>query len=284
MSTENESDDDDCEYCKKIASKTGGHPQDNPFFSAVLTPSAHQYNIVEKIKEANQLYSEDPAERQTQPKVKFKDNLVEFEPGDESAVEIMENISDNKSVEESEDDGYIDDEVAESISVIDERDEIQVNPERDVIGDKQYSQEEFENELGDDGNLDPSDIQEGGEGEEEGEEEGEDGTITEPAEKAHKSNSLRPRSSKVSPASESAVEESRKIRKLCCFFKETDEYKQKLPNYNGFNSNYGLSKDEIAKREVIQSKKQQVQMNRHIQQIEHEEFMASVNEEAFAKW
>lgn len=34
MSTENESDDDDCEYCKKIASKKGGHLKDNIFFSS----------------------------------------------------------------------------------------------------------------------------------------------------------------------------------------------------------------------------------------------------------
>lgn len=244
------------------------------FLFAVLTPSAHQYNIVEKIKEANQLYSEDPAERQTLPKVKFKDNLVEFEPGEESAVEIMENISDQKSVEESEDDGYIDEDVAESISVIDES---QVELEEEIVGTSKYSIEEFENELGDDGNLE-SDANEAS-----GENDGE-GADASAAEKAQKSSSLRPRSSKVSPASESAVEESRKIRKLCCFFKDTDEYKQKLPNYNGFNSNYGLSKNEIAKRETIQSKKLQVQRNRQMQQFEHQEFMASVNEEAFAKW
>lgn len=210
---------------------------------------------------------------------------MEFE-GDESAVEIMENISDNKSVEESEDDGYIEegDEVVESISVIDEKDEIQVDSDRDVVGEKQYSQEEFENELGEDGNLEGNDIEVGGEEGEQAEGEEGEGTDAVTAEVAHKSHSLRPRSSKVSPASESMVEESRKIRKLCCFFKETDEYKQSLPLYNGFNSNYGLSKDEIAKREVIQSKKQQVQRNRQMQQIEHEEFMASVNEEAFAKW
>lgn len=187
----------------------------------------------------------------------------------------MENISDHKSVNlESDDDGYIDDEVIESISVIDES---QLELEEEIVGDKQYSQEEFENELGDDVNLEPNDAETSGENIEEG-----DDAVA--AEVPQKSSSLRPRSSKVSPASESAVEESRKIRKLCCFFKETDEYKQKLPNYNGLNSNYGLSKDEIAKREVIQSRKQQVQRNRQMQQFEHEEFMASVNEEAFAKW
>lgn len=197
---------------------------------------------------------------------------MEFEPGEESAVEIMENISDHKSVEESEDDGYIDEEVAESITVIEE---IQV--EEEIVCDKQYSQEEFENELGNDGNHESNDN-------EAAEETDGEGSNTMAAEKAQKSSSIRPRSSKVGPASESMVEESRKVRKLCCFFKETDEYKQKLPNYNGLNSNYGLSKDEIAKREVIQSRKQQLQRNRQMQQFEHEEFMASVNEEAFAKW
>lgn len=183
----------------------------------------------------------------------------------------MQNISDQKSVE-SDDDGYIDDDVVESISVIDESQ----NELEEILGDKQYSQEEFEKELGNDGNLESNDIEANGENNEDAD--------AVAAEKPQKSNSLRPRSSKVSPASESAVEESRKIRKLCCFFKETDEYKQKLPNYNGLNSNYGLSKDEIAKREVIQSRKQQVQRNRQMQQFEHEEFKASINEEAFAKW
>lgn len=183
-----------------------------------------------------------------------------------------------KRGEESSDDGYIDDEVIESISVIEEKEETEEEPE-ELRDDKAYSKEEFDDE-----DEHAAADQNGSETIDEGELEAQaNGESSEKASK--KSQILRPRSSKVSPLLEKFPDvDGRKIRKLCCFYKETDEYKQKLPNYNGFNSNYGLSKDEIAKRELIQSKHKESQESRQMQQMAQEGYTASVNEEAFAKW
>lgn len=247
------------------------------FLFKVLTPSINQYNINDKIRQANELNIEENVERQSQPKVRFKDSLVEFEPEEEGeeSIEIMENFTDSKKTDESSDDGYIDEEVIDL--TVEEKEESE-NDER-MNNDKAYSKEDFDEE------------------DEETKLEANESTpqeaVTEAAEQhesdspdkaSNKSSVLRPRSSKVSPNVEKVSDDSRKIRKICCFYKDTDEYKQKLPNYNGFNSNYGLSKDEITKREFVQSKHKQFHQYKQMQQMEHEEFMASVNEEAFSKW
>lgn len=98
------------------------------FISKVLQPVSNQYNITDKIKEANQeLYKGEQHQRSSHPKVRFRDHqLVDFEP-DEESVELMErrasislstnssNITINSNIpkikeEESSDDGYIDEE------------------------------------------------------------------------------------------------------------------------------------------------------------------------------
>jgi hypothetical protein len=76
----------------------------------------------------------------------------------------------------------------------------------------------------------------------------------------------------------------RTTKKDCCQYKETDEYKNKLPRYNGLYSHYGLSKDELERRESKQLENCQLQFRRQSRQTEQKEFLAKTNEEAFAKW
>lgn len=53
---------------------------------------------------------------------------------------------------------------------------------------------------------------------------------------------------KVNPSN--SDEESRERKhKTCCQHKHSDEYIQKLPRYNGQNSVYGLSQEQLQKRE-----------------------------------
>lgn len=75
-----------------------------------------------------------------------------------------------------------------------------------------------------------------------------------------------------------------KRSKLCCSYKDSDEYKQTLPKYNGLISKYGLSKDERSRREHIQTKVHQKNQFRAELQREQKEIMDKVNEEAFSKW
>lgn len=76
----------------------------------------------------------------------------------------------------------------------------------------------------------------------------------------------------------------RRAKKECCHYKETDEYKQKLPKYNGFHSQYGFSKEELEKRDTQQLEHARTQYRRKSQHFEQKEFLAQTNEEAFRKW
>ena len=69
--------------------------------------------------------------------------------------------------------------------------------------------------------------------------------------------------------------------KLCC---KNNEYKQKLPKYNGFSSIYGLSKDELERRHFKQLRSIEIRQRRAAKKKEQKEYFAKINEEVFAKW
>ena len=193
-----------------------------------------------------------------------------------------------KHSDDSFDDGYIDDEVEittlieETVEIEDvsekiEQEDEKDNNEKETMQNEKYSKEDFHDESEDD--LAPS-------------EEAKEPIYTTSNEKLtkHKKASkpmiLRPKSSKVNPCGLSSEDgdQPKILRKTCCDYKGSDEYKQKLPKYNGFNSNYGLSKEEIEKREHTKLSQRQHKELRTIRQMEQKEFVSSLNEEAFSKW
>lgn len=245
-----------------------------------MQPVSNQYNITDKIIEANQqLYSAGESARKTQPKVRFRDQkLVDYES------EGMDSVGKDQ---ESSDDGYIDDELPEATTSIEEVVEIEdvcetieqlveasENVDKETLTVENYSQEDF-NEDEDD--VEASTLDDTLVGRTSIDTQIE--KLTKP-EKSMKQQILHTKPSKVTPSEF----DEKKSRKTCCQFKGTDEYKQKLPKYNGFNSHYGLSKEEIAKRELIHRKQSQYREFKHMQQAEQKEFLAGINEEAFAKW
>lgn len=268
----------------------------------VLQPVSNQYNISEKIKEANQqLYKSEHPQR-SQPKVRFRDHkLVDYEPEDGvDGIEIMErrrSSSSNRSFnikvvkdEESSDDGYIDDEVfdtsvderliIETIEIEEVCEEIEVlelndNNKRAIVNDMLESLDSEEAKYETDEFYKDDDTR--------------DATKStemkikrEPRELS--SSSKRIFRTKINPIGNVPVDERRTRTKKCCNYKETDEYKQKLPKYNGFYSHYGLSKDEIERREHKMLNNVEVKRRRSSQYIEKQENLAKNNEDAFAKW
>lgn len=258
-----------------------------------MQPVSNQYNITDKIIEANhQLYSdEDPVKRQSQPKVRFRDHkLVDYEPEDENDVNMDKKVN-AKVVETNEDefsdDGYIDEEAPEETKSIEEAteiedvceqiqdlDEIENNDKESSINEiyskEDFNEEDEERSLSDDTKADQSEATV---------------VVTKKPEKPQQKQTFRTKSSKVVPADDKSTQMGeQKERKLCCQFKESDEYKQTLPKYNGFNSNYGLSKEEIARREHVRLRQHRYKELKTIQQLEQKEMEASLNEQAFAKW
>jgi len=271
-----------------------------PTRTQVLQPVSNQYNISEKIKEANQqLYKSEHSQR-SQPKVRFRDHqLVDYEPEDENGIKIMErrrssqssNISfTKKEEEESSDDGYIDDDVFDPSTderLIIETIEIEeVCEEIEVLEISDNNNRAFENEFNE-----SLDIEEAKYEEDEFYKDDDIRDATKSTENIIKSESRETSSSskrkfctRIVPIGNIPVEERRARTKKCCEFKETDEYKQKLPKYNGFYSHYGLSKDEIERREEKLRKNVEVYRRRSSQHFEKQDNLAKANEEAFAKW
>jgi hypothetical protein len=310
-------------------------------FAAVLQPVPNQYNITEKIKEANQLlYKNEQQQRSSQPKVRFRDHqLVDYEPeeDDESSCQMMETkttsvVSSSNQIhlvtetqkkdEESSDDGYIDDEVieittdVETIEIEDVCEQIEVLellPENkkpnlssastlmassnlkaasnDKIEETNYERDEFHDDNNSlassmsvrpasssrmmqlqpsisSNNLHMND---------------DDSYDSDVKSKKHFS-TKKIFYSKINPMDDAEATLRKHSRKQCCQYKETDEYKQKLPKYNGLYSNYGLSKDEILRRELKQLENIELKQQWIHKRVKQKEHMAKNNEAAFAKW
>ncbi|XP_058835337.1 glutamic acid-rich protein [Topomyia yanbarensis] len=75
---------------------------------------------------------------------------------------------------------------------------------------------------------------------------------------------------------------SAKCQRKCCRFKKKID--DKLPYYNGFHSEYGLSKEELdAKNKRVEAKKKRF-YERYQKKVEQQQIKAQTNEEAFAAW
>ncbi|CAO1330453.1 unnamed protein product [Diamesa serratosioi] len=301
--SENDSEDDDCEY--------------------FLQPT-NQYNIIEKIKEANQeLYSVSVL-RASSPKVKFREKLVEFEPEfDEDGI-LMEKRSNSsnsshRKEEESSDDGYVEDtENNKNISInsniimkvlnVNSEDIEEVCEQLDVeleISEKEENSDATENV--------PEQLEDYLKNDDFNEEEPEEPEeISKSPELRRETSTIvrkccedrdrkpdvqkcfpkrvfsRSKSTKINPLSTDVSNDvtnlCRNKLKTCCKHKESDEYKQKLPKYNGAHSNYGLSLEEIAKRQRKEQKSIHIKQRKEEQQFEQKELLSKNNEEAFAKW
>jgi hypothetical protein len=233
---------------------------------SVLTPNVHQYNITEKIKEANSvLFSNENVQRKHSPKVKFRDHkLVDFEDDGESMeIQVQSSIVED----EVSDDGYSEEIVNESIEIEDvseqvQQDETEIEEEKEPIVEENYDKEAFHEEVEE---IPVENCEKPG---------------TAPEKTQPKTTVFRPKSSKVNPT----ITESRlERRKTCCDFKNSDEYKEKLPKYNGYSSNY-VSKEVFAKREFFRYKQLQCKQEKLEQQLEQKKLLAETNEEAFAQW
>lgn len=258
-----------------------------------MQPVSNQYNIVDKIKEANQqLYIGESVKRSSQPKVRFRDHqLVDYEPEEDEPSEVMDKENLPKA-DESSDDGYIDDEIPDNVEAteIDNVDEIceqlddtlELSEKLDIeevnenltVCDENYSKDEFHAEdfLEDSFELPESNEIELTNGEQIPEK---TGNLVE----KRKKSKFRPKSTKVQPIDDDIIsaadKQATKSRpKTCCEHKESDEYKQKLPKYNGYNSNYGLSKDEIRRREEELLKRLHKKQLRALEREEEKRFLA----------
>lgn len=232
----------------------------------VLTPNVHQYNITDKIKEANSvLFSNENVQRKHSPKVKFRDHkLVDFEDDGESMeIQVQSSIVED----EVSDDGYSEEIVNESIEIEDLSEQVQqpeteIEVEKEEVEEENYEKESFHEEF-DENPVENCEKPE-----------------TSPEKSQPKPAVFRPKSSKVNPTEpETRIER----RKTCCDFKNSDEYKEKLPKYNGYSSNY-VSKEVFAKREFFRYKQMQCKQEKLEQQLEQKRLLAETNEEAFAQW
>ena len=280
----------------------------------------NQYNIIEKIKEANQeLYSVSVL-RVSSPKVKFREKLVEFEPEfDEDGI-LMEKRSNSsnsshRKEEESSDDCYVEDtnnnnnsyinshvimnvsnvnseEIEEVCEQLDGELEISEKEEHSDATEsvpeehEDYFKNDFNDEELDEISKSPELLQE-------------KSIIRKCCEDRDKKPDVqrcfpkrvftRSKSTKTNPIttdiSNDVTNLCRNKVKTCCKHKESDEYKQKLPKYNGAHySNYGLSLEEIAKRQRKEQKSIHIKHRKEEQQFEQKELLSKNNEEAFAKW
>jgi hypothetical protein len=294
-----------------------------------LQPVSNQYNITDKIKEANQeLYKGEKFQRSTQPKVRFRDHqLVDYEPeeGDEVSVELMErrssisihNTNGNNDIivkikeEESSDDGYIEDEaipdgeriVVESIeieevceqiemletSIEDAKDDISTNNDETYTKDIDFHEDSIESVI-----VTTSRVKiERKLSQQKHEPLLPQSQKRKATKKVFRSkinpsmdDAMTPTSTEIiSPPTSPSISEKRASSarmKACC--QNNNEYKQKLPKYNGYKSNYGLSKDEQERRRFNQLRNIEMQQYRAAKKVEQKEYVAKVNEEAFAKW
>lgn len=250
----------------------------------VLQPVSNQYNIAEKIKEANQkLFTSattDPItqqRRQSSQRVRFKDKLVEYH-AEESDKMTTDSGGGNQRIESVEEENF-EEEDEESIEIenFDEKieeisselEDLKTNDSADA-----YDENDFE--------LESHPINEQRESA---------AGIFDRVRKKRITNVVKVLSfgqstqvnigGRKTPQSESSEELQRlRVVKDCCQFKE--KYKEALPRYNGFNSRYGLSKEEIERRESGRSQRKQDRNAKQMQELQQKEMVARVNEEVMS--
>ncbi|XP_052565449.1 uncharacterized protein LOC128093279 isoform X1 [Culex pipiens pallens] len=86
-----------------------------------------------------------------------------------------------------------------------------------------------------------------------------------------------------SPVPSHLKNRSAKCQRQCCRHKQKI-VNERLPYYNGYHSEYGLSKKELdLKQKRVEAKKKRFQ-ERHQKKVEQQQIKAQTNEEAFATW
>lgn len=244
----------------------------------VLQPASNQYNITEKIKEANQkLFTPTtdpiPQRRLSSQRVRFKDKLVEYESEEHDKPTMddcelrIESVEEEYEYEESIEIENFDEKI-EEISI--EIEELKTSEGAEV-----YDENDFE--------LESHPIVEG--------------DVDSAAALSAFERPKRKRlttvvqvmgiGGRMTPQSESSVESELKrpqVVKNCCQYKESNEYKEKLPKYNGMNSRYGLSKEEIERRESGRTRREQVRNVKQHKQLQQKELVARINEEVTNKF
>jgi hypothetical protein len=234
---------------------------------------SNQYNISDKIKEANhKLFNSTesiPQRRQSSQRVRFKDNLVEFESEEhdtttmESSSLRIESVEEEFEEDESIEVENVEEKIEENSSEIDEL--------RGASGSVEiYDENDFEMETQMTSNENGSNGVNGL---------GDDKTSALKVERPPGRRRSLPPVTRVTPMSESCEELRRLSAKNCCKFKELNEYIEKLPRYNGFNSRYGLSKEDIERRELARLRREQVRNSKHVEQMQQKELVARINEE-----
>lgn len=233
-----------------------------------MQPASNQYNITEKIKEANQkLFTSTtdpiPQRRLSSQRVRFKDKLVEYESEEHDKMTMDSGGLRIESVEEDSESIEIEnfDEKIEEISS-------EIEELKTIESVETYDENDFELES-----------QQNIEG-------NEDSPSTSNLFKRTNRKRLTTVIKVVgiggrrTPQSESSGELKRlQVVKNCCQYKESNEYKEKLPNYNGLNSRYGLSKEEIDRLESGRTRREQVRSVKQRKQLEQKELVARINEE-----
>lgn len=230
---------------------------------------SNQYNISEKIKEANhKLFNSTesiPQRRQSSQRVRFKDNLVEFESEEHETATMESSSLRIESVEEEfeEDESIEVENVEEKIEEISSEVEelrasgsVEIYDENDFEMETQTTAANENNNIGSDEKLSALKVER----------------------PPGRRRSLPPHN-RVTPMSESCEELRRLSAKNCCKFKESNEYIEKLPRYNGFNSRYGLSKEDIERREHARLRREQARNSKHVEQMQQKELVARINEE-----
>jgi hypothetical protein len=217
-------------------------------------------------------------ERQSEPKVKFREpKLVEYEPeGDKEVMELQSCPSNQSSTkdEESSNESFIDEEFIEASHVVTE-DNVELESfqqstsvDSDNNLDTDYGKDDFYDEKDDQEDLKlPKDSRSSVKKKVKVE------AWCEPEEDPRSNTNV-------------TIINSANLQKIktCCEYKKRDGYKEKLPKYNGFVSKYGLSKEEIDRRNFVNSKMYQKRQLQVELQKERSIARKQINEEAFSKW
>lgn len=266
-----------------------------------MQPSANEYKISEKIKEANQeLYAQSNISNLANRRVRFREQLEDFEP--EDSVEIEESVKASNRVQEidnisevSSDDGY-----GESNNSDFQMGDVQIEEIEEILSTKSELEsedmseicEQLDEELSIKSEILPKQAfyeekklevykkerRRSGSAEPYYQEPEEPTGVQLCFPKKYK-----PRSSKVKPVPGHDPNRPRKI-KDCCQQKTSEEYLNKLPKYKGAISEYGLSTMELEQKFLKEQKSFHLKQMKEYQKHQEKEIIAQTNEDAFRKW
>lgn len=285
-------------------------------YFSVLKPASLPYNIAEKVKRANEaLFMDNPNLDEREVKVKFKEDLVDYEP---SLTE-----DDVNSIESDEDEDFPKFFNIEGSAFSDESVQSVVSLNSGGVTLEDVEEEDESEETHQESDGDTVDSEESGEGEEE------ETVFTEPEEsielpepleeqeeiktvsakkyrrnrklfrkrncyshnrdvncKSHciESLDLGLRIQKLSIQEKAVVKPILKLQERKCCEDNNKIKNRNLPTYVGFRSEYGLSKEQLEKREKINEIIRMKEEKRQQLLREFRERKRQQNEEVFCQW